>query len=119
MPPVRTIKNNAPRTAKGRAKITPAQLRIRPARAGTPCRLATRPCQIPKMPSISEIKVRSGAQTQLDSGIHSRLRAPKNNERLAAFCPSRRFEKPGETFFRVVAGCLKHQRRIANCHLYG
>ena len=48
MPPVTTIKNNATTTAKGRAKITPAQLRIRPARAGTPCRFATHPCQTPR-----------------------------------------------------------------------
>jgi len=71
------------------------------------------------MPSISEIKVKSGAQTQADSGIHSRLRAPKNNERLAAFSPSRRFEKPGETFFQVVADYLKHQHRVASFHLSG
>ena len=48
MRPATAIKNNATMMAKGRAKITPAQLRIRPARAGTPCCFATRPCQIPR-----------------------------------------------------------------------
>ena len=95
MRPATAIKNNATMMAKGRAKITPAQLRIRPARAGTPCCFATRPCQIPRTFSNGATTTicrpplsKSWTNNQHPRKKNRRPRAPKSRDTFAAFLPS-------------------------------
>ena len=73
-------------------KHSPSQLRIRPARAGTPCLCATHPCQIPRMFSngapIANCRLplspRPWTSNQNPRKKDSGLRKPKSREKFAA-----------------------------------
>ena len=76
-------------------KHSPSQLRIRPARAGTPCLCATHPCQIPRMFSTGAARAtcrplspRPWTSNQNPRTKDSGLRKPKSREKFAALLPS-------------------------------
>ena len=71
-------------------KHSPSQLRIRPARAGTPCLCATHPCQIPRMFSTGAARAtcrplspRPWTSNQNPRTKDSGLRKPKSREKVA------------------------------------